>query len=201
MPIGSAFQASEVDLTLRSLYTSGIPHEVFADLRSAGAGHRHPSVAVPGAGEVAFWSVVRHREIQQANRDWETLSAADGPGIAPTDVYRDAGMIVALEPPRHSRLRRLISAGFTPRMVARLDEDIERRSERILHDIIARGDDVVDCVEDIAYLLPMHVIADIVGIPEPDRPWVFHRVDFVLRSFDPAMGVTEDRSEERRVGK
>ena len=193
MTISSAAHASEIDLTLRSLYTSGIPHEVFADLRSAGAVHRHPAVEVPGAaGEVAFWSVVRHREVQLANRDWETFSAADGPGIAPTDVYREAGMIVAVEPPRHSRLRRLISAGFTPRMIARLDEEIERRSELILEDIIARGDEIVDFVEDIAYLLPMHVIADIVGIPEEDRPWVFNRVDYVLRSFDPAVGVTED---------
>ncbi len=189
--ITPAVDASEIDLTLRALYSSGVPLEVFADLRSAGAVHRHPVVVVPGWGEVGFWSVVRHREVQLVNRDCDTFSAADGPGLAPSDMFRDLGMIVALDPPRHTRLRRLISAGFTPRMIARLEENIEWHCERILDDVIARGDDIVDFVEDVAYLLPMHVIADIVGIPEEDRPSVFERIDYVLRSYDPAAGISE----------
>lgn len=183
--------ANEIDLTLPGLYGSGFPHQVFAELRSSGAVHRHPPVELPGAGEVSFWSVVRHQEVQQANRDWETFSAVDGPGLAPSDLFRDLGMMVSLDPPRHNRLRRLISAGFSPRMIARLEENIEWRCERILDDVIARGDDIVDFVDDIAYLLPMHVIADIVGIPEADRPWVFKSIDYVLRSFDPAVGISE----------
>ena len=183
--------ASEIDLTRRELYGSGFPHEVFADLRSTGAVHRHPVVEVSGAGEVSFWSVVRHQEVQQANRDWATFSAVDGPGLAPSDMFRDLGMLVALDPPRHNRLRRLVTAGFTPRMIARLEENIEWHCERILDDVIARGDDIVDFVDDVSYLLPMHVIADIVGIPEDDRPWIFKRIDYVLRSFDPAAGISE----------
>ena len=48
-------------------------------------------------------------------------------------------MIVAFDPPEHTRIRRLLSAGFTPRMVARLEADIERRSEKILDDVMARA--------------------------------------------------------------
>ena len=76
-------------------------------------------------------------------------------------------------------------------MIAHLEENIEWRSERILDDVTTRGDDIVDFVEEIAHLLPMHVIADIVGIPEEDRLRVFKRVDYVLRSFDPAVGISE----------
>jgi cytochrome P450 len=191
MAITSAAGASEIDLTRPGHYRSGFPHELFADLRGAGSVHRHPVVDVPGAIDFSFWSVVRHQEVQEANRDWETFSVVDGPNLAPTDLLRDLGMMVALDPPRHSRLRRLISAGFTPRMIAGLEKNIEWRSERILDDVIARGDDIVDFVEEIAHLLPMHVIADIVGIPEEDRPRVFKRVDYVLRSFDPAVGISE----------
>jgi len=57
---------------------------------------------VPGWGEVGFWSVVRHAEVQHANRDCDTFSAADGPGLVPSSMFRDLGMIVALDPPRHS---------------------------------------------------------------------------------------------------
>ena len=131
---------------------------------------RHPDVDVAGAETFGFWSVVRHHEAQQANRDWETFTAVDGPGLAPQPMYRDAEMIVAFDPPEHTRIRRLLSAGFTPRMIARLEADIERRSEKILDDVMARGDDVVEFVTEIAHELPMHVIADIVGIPDAIDP-------------------------------
>ena len=187
-----ARSATEVDLTDRALYRSGIPHDVFTELRAAGAVHRHRPVSVSGAHDVEFWSVVAHAEAQQANRDGETFTAVDGPGIVPTSLYRHSRMIVAMEPPEHTRIRRLISAGFTPQMVARLEADIERRSEVILDDVIERGTDVIDFVSEIAYQLPMHVIADIVGIPEADRPSVFTLTDRMLRSVDPVSGASAE---------
>jgi cytochrome P450 len=134
-----------------------------------------------------------HAEVQAANRDWERFSAVDGPGIVPTPQYRDAGMLVAFDPPEHHRLRGLISAGFTPRMVARLEDHIARRADAILDEVEARGEDVVDFVTELASPLPMHVIADIVGIPEADRPAVFAAVDQSLRCLDPALGFTQEQ--------
>lgn len=189
------YPSSEIDLTQRALYQSGIPHDLFTELRAIGPVVRHPAVPVPGSdGPFGFWSVVRHHEAQQANRDWETFTAVDGPGIAPQPMYRDAEMIVAFDPPEHTRIRRLLSAGFTPRQVARLEADIERRAELILDDVVARGDDVVDVVSEIAHELPMHVIADIVGIPDADRPWIFEQTDILLRSFDPDSDLDEEVS-------
>jgi cytochrome P450 len=193
-------RASEIDLTDRELYKDGIPHDLFTELRRIGAVVRHPAVDVPGAEKFGFWSVVRHHEAQQANRDWETFTAVDGPGIAPQSIYRDSEMIVAFDPPAHTRIRRLLSAGFTPRMIARLEADIERRSERILDDVMARGDDVVEFVSEIAHELPMHVIADIVGIPDSDRPWVFQQTDRLLQYFDPDSGITEEEGTAAQVG-
>ncbi|HEY6533449.1 MAG TPA: cytochrome P450 [Acidimicrobiales bacterium] len=193
-------KASEVDLTDRSLYQSGVPHDLFTELRSIGGVIRHPAVSLPGAENFEFWSVVRHHEAQAANRDWETFTAVDGPGITPQALYRDAEMIVSFDPPDHTRVRRLLSSGFTPRMVARLESDLERRSERILDDIMARGDDVIDFVFGIAHELPMHVIADIVGIPESDRPWVFEQTDVMLRSFDPESGTAGEIALAAQLG-
>jgi cytochrome P450 len=103
-------------------------------------------------------------------------------------------MIVAFDPPEHTRIRRLLSAGFTPRMVAKLEADIEWRSEKILDEVIERGSDEIDFVAEIAHQLPMHVIADIVGIPDADRPWVFDQTDILLRSFDPESELDEEVS-------
>jgi cytochrome P450 len=191
---------SEIDLTDRMLYKSGIPHDLFAQLRSIGGVVRHPPVSVPGAQDFGFWSVVGHPETQQANRDWETFTAVDGPGIAPDSLYRDAEMLVAIDPPDHTRIRRLLSAGFTPRMVARLESDLEQRCERILDDVTARGGDDIDFVSEIAHELPMHVIADIVGIPDEDRPWIFEQTDLLLQNFDPDSGVSEEAGMMAQIG-
>jgi cholest-4-en-3-one 26-monooxygenase len=71
----------------------------------------------------------------------------------------------------HTRLRRLISAGFTPRMVRSLDERARRWAASIIDRALERG--TCDFVQEVAYQLPMNMIADIVGIPVDDRPQVF----------------------------
>ena len=93
-----------------------------------------------------------------------------------------------MDPPDHTRIRRLISAGFTPRMIAKLDDLIVRRTAQVLDAVESQGE--CDFVSEVAYQLPMHVIADIVGIPDADRPWVFERSDLMIRSMDPALGMT-----------
>jgi len=187
----SAVEVSEIDLIDNSSYRAGIPHELFSALREAGAVHRHRPVEVlPGEGENGFWSVVRHAEVQQANRDWETFTATESVGIGRGSKDRHGHMLVSMDPPDHTRLRRLITAGFTPRMIGRLEEHIAHRTERILDAAASTG--ACDFVRDIAYQLPMHVIADIVGIPDADRPWIFERTDLMLRAIDPNSSVSFD---------
>lgn len=201
MAVQPQSKESSIDLTDRSSYQSGIPHDLFTELREIGGIVRHPEVSVPGSDSpLGFWSVVRHAEAQSVNRDWETFTAVDGPGIAPQPLYRNAEMIVALDPPEHSKIRRLISSGFTPRMVARLEFDMARRSERILDEVVERGDDEIDFVFDVAHLLPMHVIADIVGIPDADRSWVFQQTDTMLRAFDPGSNTSDESALAAQVG-
>ena len=182
-------QIAELDLTDGALYREGFPHELFRELRDAGAVHRHPTVRLMTNvydGDVEFWSIVSHAEIARANRDWQTFSAHNGPGIAPTHAARRGHTIVSMDPPEHSRVRRLISAGFTPRMIAELEAHVSRRADQIVNAAAERG--TVEFVSEVAYQLPMHVIADIMGIPDEDRPWVFARTDTMLRALDPTSG-------------
>jgi cytochrome P450 len=92
-------------------------------------------------------------------------------------------MVVSMDPPDHTRMRRLVSAGFTPRMISRL-EDQARTWARA---IVDRALDQEQCnfVREVAYPLPMHMIADIVGIPVADREWLFERMNVFLSSTDP----------------
>jgi cytochrome P450 len=180
----SVSRVMDVDLTDRSIYRHGIPHDLFTMLRETGAVQRHRPVETHvGHGEVEFWCVFRHAEIQHVQRDWETFTATDSVEIPKSQYQHTGAMLTSMDPPQHTRLRRLISAGFTPRMIGKLEEHITQRIHRIL-DRAAEHDEC-DFVADVAFPLPMHVIADIVGIPEADRPWVFEQTERVLRAFDP----------------
>ncbi|OBB05869.1 hypothetical protein A5662_10450 [Mycobacteriaceae bacterium 1482268.1] len=180
-----------VDLLDPTLYRNGMPHDLYAELREIGPVLWHPRSHVAAFGrDIEFWAVIGHREVEQANRDWETFSVHDGTTIVPFPPAQRGVMFVTKDPPEYNRIRRLISAGFTPRMVGRLEEQIRDRTERILDDAAARGH--VDFVPDIAYQLPMHVIADIVGIPEDDRPEVFRLTDLLMRATDPFQNISKE---------
>ena len=183
----------DVDLTDVELYRNGFPHELFVDLRQRGGVLWHDPVVLHNPPvEMGFWALVRHAPIREVSRDWERFAGYEGPAIPPSPSGR-RGSLVSTDPPDHSRLRRLISAGFTPRMVGRLHEHIADRVTALVDAALEAGD--CDFVRDLAYPLPMHIIADIVGIPEADRPWVFNRTDVLLTGLTPGSGVTED---ERR---
>jgi cytochrome P450 len=180
-------------------YRQGVPHEMFSRLRDEGAVHWiDPVLMRDGDRPVGFWSVMRHAEVQRANRDWETFTAADGPVIPPPPPERRVTTIVSSDPPEHTRLRRLINAGFTPRMIAKLDDLIVRRVDRILDEAAQAG--TCDLIRDIAYPLPMHVISDIVGIPESDRQWVFEQTEALIRCSDPDSGLSRREVEGALFG-
>jgi cytochrome P450 len=100
-------------------------------------------------------------------------------------------MLVSMDGAEHTRQRRLISAGFTPRMVGRLEEQMRRWAASIVGDALARG--TCDFVTDVAYQLPMHMIADIVGIPIEDRRWLFKLTNDFLEAGDPDRGLSREQ--------
>lgn len=189
--MGTAVAADfAVDLTDNEHYRHGFPHGLFTELRAQGAVLRHPEVPMHRAEEpFGFWAVLGHPELQEASRSWEDFAAIDGPRIVPTHPSHRGRSLTSADPAAHTRLRKLISAGFTPRMIGRLEEQIGERTTRILDDAAAAG--TCDLVRDIAYLLPMHLIADIVGMPDADRAWVFTQTDRLMRAADPATGISD----------
>jgi cytochrome P450 len=188
----STSEMVEIDLLDPSLYIHGFPHEIFTDLRRQGPVLKHRAAKVGDRGmSEEFWVLLTHPVVQKANRDWETFSAAEGPSVLPTPRDGVNNTLVASDPPEHDRLRRLISSGFTPRMVRKLDDQILHYTNVILDEVIAR-DGNVDFVRDVAYRLPMEMIADIMGIPVPDRPRIFGVIDVMFTASDPQNDLTPD---------
>lgn len=181
----------DIDLTDPNLYQAGFPHEIFTDLRRRGPVHLHPPIeGRPGIPSIPFWSFVAHPEIQRANRDWKTFAATDGPMVGPDPLISAGRTLLTLDPPDHVEMRRIISSEFTPRMIGTLEQRLTERTAAIL--AAAAGNDDCDFVRDIAYPVPMHLIADIIGIPEDDRAWVFERTDRLLQSGDPYGPFSDD---------
>src|SRR6476469_5013219 len=191
-------EALDVDLLDPSLYRNGMPHKLYAELRERGPVLWHPPTHVSAyESDIEFWAVLGHREVERANRDWETFTVHDGTTIVPFPPKQRGVMFVTKDPPEYNLMRRHISAGFTPRMVGRLEDQIRARTEQILDEAASRGE--LDFVPDVAYQLPMHVIADIVGIPEPDRPELFHLTDLIMRSTDPFQDIAKEELRNAEV--
>jgi len=174
---------SNLDLCNAELYRYGFPHAPFATLRrEAPVWWQAFPDGVTETADAGFWVLSKHADVQAANRDTELFSALDGPTLAAVPEMRGQ-MLVSMDGREHLRQRRLISAGFTPRMVARLEEQARRWAVSIIDQALARGR--CNFVQDVAYQLPMHMIADIVGIPVEDRAWLFELTTDFLQAGAP----------------
>jgi len=173
----------DVDLTDAALYRNGFPHVVFTALR-----HHAPvkwqafPEGLPGDHDEGFWVLSKHEDVQAVSRDPALFNSFDGPQLNHQPGIAGA-MLVSMDGRDHARQRRLISAGFTPLMVKQLERQIRRWAESFVDRALQRGE--CDFVSEIAYKLPMHVIADIVGIPVEDRDWLFSLTNDFLQGDAP----------------
>ena len=180
------------DLSDRELYRQGFPHAVFDRLRRETPVFLHP--ATPGVmkrvGE-PFWVVSRFDDVRTVSRDTATFAATDGPSITRFPEDRRNNTIVSMDPPDHRRLRGLISKGFfLPRMIDQLEGRIQAWAARIVDEALERGE--VEFVNDVAYRLPMNIIADLVGIPAADRAHLFDCVNRMMLAGEPSLGITPE---------
>jgi cytochrome P450 len=182
----------DVDLTDASLYSSGFPHQVFTALRQ-----REPVMwhSLPesfrGGRDQGFWVLSKHKDIQAVSRDPELFSAFDGPQLSHQPEIAGT-MLVSMDGREHVRQRRLINAGFTPRMIKQLEDQIRHWAEAIVDRALQHGE--CDFVSEIAYTLPMNVIADIVGIPIGDREWLFSLANDFLQGDAPERGMSHEEN-------
>jgi cholest-4-en-3-one 26-monooxygenase len=169
-------------------FAHGFPHDTFRALRDDDpvSHHEHP------LWKRGYWVVARHADVQRVSRDSATFSNAPHPFLdAEMPEEGDPAMnelLISQDPPVHTRLRKLINKGFTPRRVAELEDRVRDRVDRIVGALAGR--DGCDLVNDIALWLPLHVIADLVGVPEDDRDQVFRWTELTF-GFDESVTADE----------
>ena len=155
-----------VDLSDSRSYVAGVPHAWLAHLRRHDPVHWQDEPGGPG-----FWAVTRYEDCVTVNREYERFSSA-AQGTMPFELGEDevaqqSLMMLNMDPPLHTRYRRLVNKGFTPRMVRDLEESIHRSTDAIIDEVIETGE--ADFVTQLSAELPLQVIAELLGVPQEDR--------------------------------
>lgn len=115
--------------------------------------------------ERGFWALSRYHDIYEAMHDWQTFSSAGG--VALEGSGKAPPMIIAMDPPRQMKLRRLVSTVFTPRRVAQTEPQIRALTLKHLLPLLERRE--LDFIQEFAGKLPMDVISTMLGVPDGDQ--------------------------------
>jgi cytochrome P450 len=189
----TAFDAQPPDADLGSLEFWGEPAErrdrYFARLRDEAPISRHEPpediLGLPAQGRQHYWAIVRYDDIRRISRDPATYRSGEGVQFAdaPPDMLEASQSFLAMDAPRHSKLRGLVSSVFTPRQVARIEAGIRVNAKRIIAEAAAAGSG--EFVDLIAKRLPLQTISDMLGVPEADRDRVMEAADTLIAAADP----------------
>jgi cytochrome P450 len=185
-------------------YVDGVPFEALSRLRSAGPVAWVAEIPVLGwpAGP-GFWLVLRHAEVASVLARPQLFSSARGATqirdrATPQALGYVRQMMLNMDPPDHSRLRRLLSRAFTRRAVARLEHRIRAHARAICDRVFTGPRGECDFAKDVAADLPLLTLADVLGVPHQDRRLLFDWSNRVIgyqdpdyassAEFDPAVG-------------
>ncbi|HVP27972.1 MAG TPA: cytochrome P450 [Myxococcota bacterium] len=151
--------------------------------------HDEPEIPILPKGP-GFWAVSKHADILEVSRQPEIFCSGRGSNVGdmPPAFNEFFGSMINMDDPRHARLRRIVSRGFTPRIINRVETDVARAAQRIVDGVIEKGE--CDFVTEIAAALPLKIICDMAAIPESQYQFVFDRTNIILGAGDPEYGGT-----------
>jgi cholest-4-en-3-one 26-monooxygenase len=163
-------------------YVKGIPHATFRKLRT-----ERPVMFHEEPGGKGFWAITKYADVVAISKDPRTFSSARG-GTNIWDLPQEnlstiQMLMVNMDPPQHQKFRKLVSRGFTPRMIARLEPFVRDAAVRIIETAGELGE--FDFVRHVAGELPLIVIADLMGIPQSERHLVFDWSNRLIGFDDP----------------
>lgn len=188
MAEADALDLSDIDL-LEDTWADRVPHAEFARLRRDEPLFWHEQV-----DDTGFWAVTRHEDIVAISRDHKTFSMELGGSFIQTADEDSLALIrlsiLSMDPPRHDRFRKLVSAGFTPRMINRLIEKIDEHATALVDRIQHKGR--LDFIDEIASVLPLEMICEMMGVPESDYDLMRQWSDQMVGGQDPDMAATEE---------
>ena len=133
-----------------------------------------------------YYAVTKHADILECSRQPELFCSGKGATSIPDmpePMLDFFGSMINMDDPRHARLRRIVSRGFTPRMLKQVEDDVQRVAARIVDDVLPMGE--CDFVTEVAAKLPLEIICNMMGIPSSDFATVFDKSNVILSAGDP----------------
>jgi methyl-branched lipid omega-hydroxylase len=171
-------------------------HAAFAELRRLPTPpfFTEPETPFPNPGP-GYYALVRHADVVEASRNPAVFSSGRGATSLvdlPAEFNEFFGSMINMDDPRHTRLRRIVSRAFTPRMIKKFEDDVQRVAEQIADDLIETGP--CDFVEHVASRLPLTIICQMMGIPDSRYDMVLRDTNIILSGADPDF-LSEDPDE------
>lgn len=180
------------DLSSRAFWARpGIEREnTFAQLRAQRPISWHAPIEerlFDDPNDQGFWAVTRHADLIEVTK--RHVDFISGEGIVfdsiPVELL-DAGQgFIAMDPPRHTKIRRLLTSAFTPRQLRRIEAQVQANAREVVDSIAGRRE--IDFVTECAALMPMHTICDMMGVPRSQRAHVAHEAQFAGGWNDPEL--------------
>jgi cholest-4-en-3-one 26-monooxygenase len=180
--VGDAMRMDQINLLdLDAFATRGFPHDAFATLRREAPVYQHPE-----SNGTGFWVISKHADVMHISKHPLLFSSMQGLNlqeIAPEELPMIQTMMLGMDPPRHSKYRRLVSGGFTPRTISRLEPHIRQIARRIVEEIAHKGE--CEFVKEVAAELPLQVIAEFLGVPVEERGRIYDLSNRLIGFDDP----------------
>ncbi|QLL07030.1 cytochrome P450 [Mycobacterium vicinigordonae] len=170
---------------------AGLPVAELAQLRKSEPIHW---VAVPdgcgGFEDHGYWLLTKHADVKEVSRRSDDFSSWENGAIPtwPKEMTRETvelqrNVMLNMDAPHHTRLRKIISRGFTPRAIGRLEEELKQRAQNIAKTAASMG--AGDFVEQVSCELPLQAIAGLLGVPQDDRDKLFRWSNEMTGGEDP----------------
>lgn len=170
---------AHADLTDHDVYVRGIPHATFLRLR-----HEAPVSFTEERDGRGFWSVTRYEDLLFVSRHTELFSSAQGIRLEDMDDEETEARrtLMEMDPPQHSRYRRLVSRPFSPRAVADYEGAVRELARSVLDEV--HGEARFEFVSRVARQLPMKMLGRLLGLPDEDLDWLVDRGDALIGNTD-----------------
>ena len=168
------------DLASHDTFVDGAPHNTFARLR-----REDPLSWTDWDGGKGFWSVTRHADILELNRNYDLMSSAQGIRMEDQsyEEYLARRTFQETDPPEHMKTRIKVAKAFSKPVVAGFEGQIRELCETILDQAVEMGE--FDATKEIARKLPMLMLGRIIGTPDEDLPWLVEKGDALIANTDP----------------
>ena len=170
-------QQMKIDFYNPDTFEHGPPFDIFKELRE-----NEPVYWNPQEEGTGFWALTRYDDVVATSLDHDSYLSGHGVFVDES-VGGSELMMVNMDPPKHSGLRKLVNEGFTPKMIRRMEPHVRGIAAAIVDKIATKGE--CDFVLDVAMELPLQVIAELIGIPQEDRHKIYRWSNQMIAVGDP----------------